>query len=82
MAMVFLRPYCENVANKPESQTQQIKHYGTQLLEIRGNHRDFGRGRGIETPNRSIITNPLAYRVLLVDMDVWRFGESQVIGGS
>ncbi|CAG7976254.1 unnamed protein product [Penicillium nalgiovense] len=37
-------------------------------------------GYDFETPNRSIITNPLAYRVLLVDMDVWRFGESQVIG--
>jgi hypothetical protein len=36
-------------------------------------------GYDFETPSRSIITNPLAYRVLLVDMDVWRFGESQVI---
>ena len=37
-------------------------------------------GYDFETPNHSIITNPLAYRVLLVDMDVWRLGESQVIG--
>lgn len=37
-------------------------------------------GYDFETPNHSIITNPLAYRVLLVDMDVWRLGESQVMG--
>ena len=29
-------------------------------------------GYDFENPNRSIITNPLAYRVLLVDLDVWR----------
>ena len=32
-------------------------------------------GYDFESPNRSIITNPLAYRVLLVDMDSWRFAE-------
>ncbi|KAJ5350153.1 hypothetical protein N7541_007880 [Penicillium brevicompactum] len=36
-------------------------------------------GYDFERPNRSIITNPLAYRVLLVDMDVWRLSESQVL---
>jgi hypothetical protein len=36
-------------------------------------------GYDFEQPNRSIITNPLAYRVLLVDMDVWRLGEPQVL---
>jgi hypothetical protein len=36
-------------------------------------------GYDFKQPNRSIITNPLAYRVLLVDMDVWRLGESQVL---
>ncbi|CAG8246185.1 unnamed protein product [Penicillium olsonii] len=34
---------------------------------------DFAR------PNRSIITNPLAYRVLLVDMDVWRLGDAPTL---
>ncbi|KAJ6110487.1 hypothetical protein N7486_002722 [Penicillium sp. IBT 16267x] len=29
--------------------------------------------------NHSIITNPLAYRVLLVDMDIWRYGEAPVL---
>ncbi|KAL2013633.1 hypothetical protein VTN00DRAFT_1158 [Thermoascus crustaceus] len=32
-------------------------------------------GYDFENPNRSIIINPLAYRVLLVDLDIWRFGE-------
>ena len=32
-------------------------------------------GYDFEQPNRSIIINPLAYRVLLVDLDIWRFGE-------
>ncbi|XHG00027.1 hypothetical protein AWENTII_003499 [Aspergillus wentii] len=32
-------------------------------------------GYDFEHPNRSIITNPLAYRILLVDLDIWRFGE-------
>jgi hypothetical protein len=36
-------------------------------------------GYDFNQPNRSIITNPLAYRVLLVDMDVWRLGESPVL---
>jgi hypothetical protein len=29
-------------------------------------------------PSQSIINNPLAYRVLLVDLDVWRFANPQV----
>lgn len=36
-------------------------------------------GYDFEQPNHSIISNPLAYRVLLVDMDVWRYGELQVL---
>lgn len=36
-------------------------------------------GYDFDRPNYSIITNPLAYRVLLVDMDVWRFGEKPVL---
>ena len=32
-------------------------------------------GYDFDQPNRSIIINPLAYRVLLVDLDIWRFGE-------
>lgn len=32
-------------------------------------------GYDFEHPNRSIIINPLAYRVLLVDLDIWRFGK-------
>jgi len=32
-------------------------------------------GYNFERPNHSIITNPLAYRILLVDMDIWRLGE-------
>lgn len=35
-------------------------------------------GYNSENPSRSIITNPLAYRVLLVDLDIWRFGETPV----
>lgn len=34
-------------------------------------------GYDFKHPNHSIILNPLAYRVLLVDMDVWRYGEPQ-----
>lgn len=34
---------------------------------------DFGR------PTRSIITNPLAYRILLVDLDIWRSGNVSVL---
>ncbi|KAF5859341.1 hypothetical protein ETB97_002952 [Aspergillus alliaceus] len=36
-------------------------------------------GYDFEQPNRSIITNPLAYRILLVDLDVWRYGEMPLI---
>ncbi|KAF9891214.1 hypothetical protein FE257_004778 [Aspergillus nanangensis] len=36
-------------------------------------------GYDFELPNRSIITNPLAYRVLLVDLEVWRSGESSLL---
>ncbi|PGG98751.1 hypothetical protein AJ79_08771 [Helicocarpus griseus UAMH5409] len=32
-------------------------------------------GYDFDHPNKSIITNPLAYRVLLVDLDIWRFGD-------
>ncbi|EEH21741.2 hypothetical protein PABG_03957 [Paracoccidioides brasiliensis Pb03] len=31
-------------------------------------------GYDFQNPKISIITNPLAYRVLLVDLDVWRYG--------
>lgn len=36
-------------------------------------------GYDFERPGHSIITNPLAYRVLLVDMDIWRLGEFPVL---
>jgi beige protein homolog 1 len=36
-------------------------------------------GYDFENPPRSIITNPLAYRVLLVDLDIWRFGEPSLL---
>lgn len=36
-------------------------------------------GYDFDQPNRSIITNPLAYRVLLVDLEVWRYGEMPLI---
>jgi hypothetical protein len=32
-------------------------------------------GYDSERPNHSIITNPLAYRILLVDLDIWRLGD-------
>ena len=35
-------------------------------------------GYNSDHPNRSIITNPLAYRVLLVDLDIWRYSGSAV----
>ncbi|KAH8423537.1 Beige/BEACH domain protein [Aspergillus melleus] len=36
-------------------------------------------GYDFEQPSHSIITNPLAYRVLLVDLEVWRFGNLPLI---
>ncbi|KAL4802659.1 hypothetical protein BDV18DRAFT_146245 [Aspergillus unguis] len=36
-------------------------------------------GYDFEQPNRSIITNPLAYRVLLVDLEIWRYGELSLL---
>lgn len=36
-------------------------------------------GYDFEHPNRSIITNPLAYRVLLVDLDIWRSGHFELL---
>jgi hypothetical protein len=36
-------------------------------------------GYKFDDPSRSIITNPLAYRVLLVDLDIWRFGEPALL---
>ncbi|KAL3475137.1 hypothetical protein BJX99DRAFT_230303 [Aspergillus californicus] len=36
-------------------------------------------GYDFEQPNRSIITNPLAYRVLLVDLEIWRHGELALV---
>ncbi len=35
-------------------------------------------GYDIETPRNSVINNPLAYRVLLVDTDIWRSGAQAV----
>ncbi|EEP78922.1 hypothetical protein UREG_03768 [Uncinocarpus reesii 1704] len=32
-------------------------------------------GYDFENPKKSIIINPLAYRVLLVDLDIWRLGD-------
>ncbi|KAL1984031.1 hypothetical protein VTN96DRAFT_9628 [Rasamsonia emersonii] len=36
-------------------------------------------GYNFENPTTSMITNPLAYRVLLVDLDIWRFGELSLL---
>jgi beige protein homolog 1 len=36
-------------------------------------------GYNFEEPATSIITNPLAYRVLLVDLDIWRYGEPSLL---
>ncbi|KAL4866799.1 hypothetical protein BDV12DRAFT_129529 [Aspergillus spectabilis] len=36
-------------------------------------------GYDFDQPNRSIITNPLAYRVLLVDLEIWRYGELALV---
>ncbi|KAL2861246.1 Beige/BEACH domain protein [Aspergillus lucknowensis] len=36
-------------------------------------------GYDFERPNRSIITNPLAYRVLLVDLEIWRHGDLPLV---
>lgn len=36
-------------------------------------------GYDFQQPNRSIIINPFAYRVLLVDLDIWRFGELRLL---
>ncbi|KAK2756534.1 hypothetical protein FQN54_005427 [Arachnomyces sp. PD_36] len=32
-------------------------------------------GYNLQHPNKSMITNPLAYRVLLVDLEIWRAGD-------
>ncbi|KAL5052016.1 hypothetical protein BDW71DRAFT_3705 [Aspergillus fruticulosus] len=36
-------------------------------------------GYDFEQPARSIITNPLAYRVLLVDLEIWRYGAPPLV---
>lgn len=36
-------------------------------------------GFDFEEPKRSVINNPLAFRVLLVDLDIWRFGEPALL---
>lgn len=36
-------------------------------------------GYDFDRPNYSIIANPLAYRVLLVDLDIWRSGEIELL---
>ncbi|RAH73060.1 Beige/BEACH domain protein [Aspergillus aculeatinus CBS 121060] len=36
-------------------------------------------GYDFEQTDRSMITNPLAYRVLLVDLEIWRFGDIQLL---
>lgn len=36
-------------------------------------------GYDLQRPDCSIIINPLAYRVLLVDLDIWRFGDLPVL---
>ena len=36
-------------------------------------------GYDFKRPEYSVITNPLAYRILLVDLDVWRFGDLSVL---
>jgi hypothetical protein len=68
-----------STASKIPVVTSDLQELGSVMLDLLRLTLGFV-GYDFETPNRSIITNPLAYRVLLVDMDVWRFGESQVIG--
>ena len=36
-------------------------------------------GYDFERPGHSIITNPLAYRILLVDLDIWRLGNLSIL---
>ncbi|KAJ5689192.1 hypothetical protein N7462_003584 [Penicillium macrosclerotiorum] len=36
-------------------------------------------GYDFEKPSHSIISNPLAYRVLLVDLDIWRFADVRTL---
>jgi hypothetical protein len=36
-------------------------------------------GYDFEHPKRSIVTNPLAYRVLLVDLDIWRLCDAALL---
>ncbi|KAJ5723570.1 hypothetical protein N7488_001605 [Penicillium malachiteum] len=36
-------------------------------------------GYNFKKPSHSLITNPLAYRVLLVDLDIWRHGDAPVL---
>jgi hypothetical protein len=68
-----------STASKIPVVTSDLQELGSVMLDLLRLTLEFV-GYDFEIPNRSIITNPLAYRVLLVDMDVWRFGESQVIG--
>lgn len=36
-------------------------------------------GYNFDEPSKSIITNPLAYRILLVDLNIWRYGEPSLL---
>lgn len=67
-----------NAGSKTSGVCSSVDERSTLALELLRSTLRFV-GYDFEQPNRSIITNPLAYRVLLVDLEIWRSGEQPLL---
>ncbi|KKZ59007.1 hypothetical protein EMCG_00872 [[Emmonsia] crescens] len=69
-----LSSHIQNAISKPTVIFSTAEHRNGLAMEILLLILKFV-GYDFQDPKKSIITNPLAYRVLLVDLDVWRLGD-------
>ncbi|PGH04916.1 hypothetical protein GX51_03212 [Blastomyces parvus] len=69
-----LSSHIQNAISKPTALVSTAEHRTGLAMEILLLILKFV-GYDFKDPKESIITNPLAYRVLLVDLDIWRLGD-------
>ncbi|QSS58362.1 hypothetical protein I7I51_07786 [Histoplasma capsulatum] len=69
-----LSSHIQNAISKPTALFSTPEHHNGLAMEILLLILKFV-GYDFQDPKKSIITNPLAYRVLLVDLDIWRLAD-------
>ena len=70
-------PQMSNASNSPQAMQSQENSISVPALEVLAEILKF-IGYNADKPENSVINNPLAYRILLVDMEFWRNAESPV----